>query len=76
MVLHSSEYVLEFEPAVGSFTNVNARVLNDSSLSSGLDGVLYHGISRINELKNAAFHHWRFPRILCSKERTGKMENL
>lgn len=75
MVLHSTEYVLGFEPAVGSFTNMNARVLNDSSLSSGLDGVLYHGISRINELKNAAFHHWRFPRILCSKERTGKMEN-
>jgi hypothetical protein len=54
---------------------MNARVLNDSSLSSGLDGVLYHGISRINELKNAAFHRWRFPRILCSKERIGKMEN-
>jgi hypothetical protein len=75
MVLHSSEYALGFEPAARGFANMNARVLNDSSLSSGLDGVLYHGISRINELKNAAFHRWRFPRILCSKERIGKMEN-
>ena len=41
MVLHSSEYVLGLYPAGVDCANMNDRILNDSSLSSGLDGVLY-----------------------------------
>jgi hypothetical protein len=47
MVLHPFEYVLGFRAAGVGNANENNRILNDSSLSSGQAGVLYHGISHI-----------------------------
>jgi hypothetical protein len=42
MVLHSSEYVLKVwvDWLGADMANLNDRILNDSSLSSGLGGVL------------------------------------